>query len=183
MWDPPSTAAPGFLGPGVGGGWGLYWGEGSMAHLGAACQTELVFSVTSIKSLWTYSHPTAQQMAWPHTCLVLPHRLEPGSCVTSGATEPRPWGFPSSGGCGCPGHSAPPSWPWIHLQHHLCTFQSEDPPKHPSPPHRRCGPGWVTLSCWKSVCTGTLSCACSVPSRASPRTLSSVGCMSPTEPS
>lgn len=37
--------------------------------------------------------------------------------------------------------------------------------------------GLVTLSCWKSVWTGMLSWACSVPSRASPRMLSSVACM------
>lgn len=100
---PHSTAALGFWGSWVAAVWGPSWGEGSTAHLGAACQTELVFSVPSVKSLWIYSLPTAQQVAWPHTCLVLPHRPQPGSCVPSGATEPRPWGFPSNGAADAPG--------------------------------------------------------------------------------
>lgn len=74
----------------------------------------------------------------------------------------------------------------------MCTNASLAPhPPAPPPPHifstripqtpqtstEGMPVGLVTLSCWKSVWTGMLSWACSVPSRASPRMLSSVACM------
>lgn len=61
-------------------------------------------------------------------------------------------------------------------------FWGDEHPTHPCPTQQG-WPGSITLSCWKSACTGMLFCACRAPSRASPRMLSSVACMSPAEQS
>lgn len=86
-----------------------------MAHLHTAYQTELAFLRPPPKFLCIYGHPTAQEAGWPHICSVLPHRLDPGSCIPNRASKLRP---PGTGEEDIPGALPPPctwrGWPLIH---------------------------------------------------------------------
>lgn len=78
--------------------------------------------------------------------------------------------LPAPRAVGSPAHQYPPAVYFWRVEH----------PTRPGPMQEG-WPGPITLSCWKSACTGMLFCACRAPSRASPRMLISVACMSPAE--
>ena len=134
----PSTAALSFLGRWAGGD-GVRVGEGGPQSISTLLvKLRLFFSVLQIKPLCIYTHPTAQEVAWPHTYSVLPHRLKPGSCTPPQSHQTQAPGAPQGWV-----HQPPcPSQCWSQpgpksTCNNLCThFQGEDPPKHPKPPRR-----------------------------------------------
>lgn len=105
--DTPAQQPLFFWDPGLE-GWDPCWGGGSMAHLHAACQSELAFLSPPYK-IPLQLHP--QHRRWPGS-------TSTRSCPTDWSLDPvpppeplnpGPGGSPGTGGCGCTCHPAPPS--------------------------------------------------------------------------